>query len=208
MGENTELTWAAALFFRVFTTYHVLSCRKLLTNFGKGLCKGKAFSLRSCLRLRAAGRVHSTGHSGGSRVLAPLRVEVIVPNLSFEAVQVGSISVFSTTATSRLLEDQAESHMGYITMNQTRQLVLLPSGSPVASVNAENITAPVAGVWVSMPTMCAPEDFCPEDDGTSSPCCPPTVLLNPFIWGACVKYMLTDHLQDKVWVAPATFLLV
>jgi hypothetical protein len=185
-------------------------CRNLVSNLGKGLCKGRAFSLRSILRLRASARVHSTGDEGGSRVTTPIRFEMITPNVSFEAVQVGTIPIFTSASTSRLLEDQSRSNMGYITLNQTRQLVLLPSSSGQSSLNYDHITSPVVGVWVTMPSMRAPENFRPDyrQDGLDSSFCPLSVLQNPFIWGACAKYLLTEHVQDKVWVAPATFLLV
>jgi hypothetical protein len=129
-------------------------------------------------------------------------------------VQVGTIPIFTTAATSRLLEDQSQSNMGYITLNQTRQLVLLPSSSERASINCEAITAPVVGIWVTMPSMQAPGGFRPEQQqeegggGEDSSSCPLSVLQNAFVWGACVKYLLTEHIQDKVWVAPSTFLLV
>lgn len=186
----------------------------LMNNLGKGLYKGKSFSLRSCMRLRAAARVHCTGPEGRGRITTPLRLEVITPNLSFEAVQVGTIPIFTTASTSKLLEDQSRSNMGYITLNQTRQLVLLPSSSDLASINCEVITAPVVGVWVTIPAMEVPLDFLGQQGGeehshdTSLPPCPLSVLQNPYVWGACVKYILTEHIQDKVWVAPSTFLLV
>ena len=168
-----DLQCHLCLYARVYIPYCcyllsflLTSCRNLVNNLGKGLYKGKSFSLRSCLRIRAAARVHRTGPEGVARVTTPLRIEVVTPNMSFEAVQVGALPIF----TSRLLEDQAKSNMGYITLNQTRQLVLLPSSSERASVNCEVITAPVVGVWVSMPGMVAPLDFSAGQDSASA-CC-------------------------------------
>ena len=182
-----------------------------MSNFNKGLSRGKSFSLRSCLRLRAAARLHSHDNNNGMRLIAPMRLEVIAPSFYFEAVQIGSIPVFTTAATSIFLEDQTHPNMGYITLNQTRKLVLIPSSSELASVNCEVITAPVVGVWVSMPNMDCPADFISNVDNLNnneSPFCPLEVLQNPYVWGVCVKYMLTEQLQDKVWVSPSTFLLV
>lgn len=182
----------------------------LLSNLGKGLFKGRAFSLRSCLRIRAAARVHSTEYSGGPvTVTVPIRFEVIAPNLSFEVVQLGSIPIFTTASTSLLLEDQSQSNMGYITLNQTRQLVLLPSNGERASRSHEVITVPVVGVWVSVPAMARPAALSSDqEEGHGSGVCSLSVLQNPIVWGACVKYLLTEHVKDKVWVAPSTFLLV
>ncbi len=82
--------------------------------------------------------------------------------------------------------------MGYLTLNQTRKLVpLLESDGSVS-------TTPTVGLWVQFTGGASPRHSTDEV----------SLVSHPFCWGACLKYLSNDHLQDRRFADTETFLLV
>lgn len=89
------------------------------------------------------------------------------------------ISFLETPLSLSLLQPSILPRMGYLTMNRTRKLVPLLEGD-------DNLrTIPIVGLWV---TGCSSVD-------------------HPFVWAACVRYMVNESLADRVFVQAGTFLL-
>lgn len=172
------------------------STSNLIQNLGKTIRSTREFSLRSCLRIRAAGHVQRVRNT----LTGAYRFEAILPNASFHGVRIKSVPVLSTPLSLKLAKhvptiSPAPSNdsnnvcpqMGYLTMNQTRKLV------PLLETDPSIATSPIVGVWVSLP----------DNDEVSS-----TILSHPLAWGSCVRFMCSERIQDKAFIAPNTFLFV
>lgn len=141
--------------------------------------------------------IPSTGCNSGVMLDGVVRLEAILPDMSFQTVRICTIPIMSTPLSNQLLSKRSfpgdgEGHplldkTGYLTMNQTRQLLpLLEDDSCVSHV-------PVVGLWVKL----RPSQL----SGASA-------LRHPFCWAACVRYLSTAVVQKRVFVASGTFLLV
>ena len=146
------------------------------------------------MRTQRSPYIPSTGSSSSATVMLDgvVRLEAILPDMSFQTVRINAIPIMSTPLSNQLLSQRAppvEGHplldkTGYLTMNQTRKLLpLLEDDSCVSHV-------PVVGLWVKL-----------RSSG-------PSALRHPFCWAACVRYLSTAVVQKRVFVASATFLLV
>lgn len=77
--------------------------------------------------------------------------------------------------------------MGYVTMNQTRSLVLLEESDPSVCL------APIVGVWIQ---------FRAKTTNRSE------FLLHPFAFGACLRFLFASQVKDRALIAADTFLMV
>lgn len=138
--------------------------------------------------------IPSTGCNSGVMLDGVVRLEAILPDMSFQTVRISAIPIMSTPLSNQLLSKRGDGDghplldkTGYLTMNQTRQLLpLLEDDSCVSHV-------PVVGLWVKL----RPSQL----SGASA-------LRHPFCWAACVRYLSTAVVQKRVFVASGTFLLV
>lgn len=181
--------------------------RNLLDNLDKGIRKGGNFSLRSCIRIRAACRPHNSSgvmqQSG-----ATLRYEALLPNVSYRVVQIHSLPILATPLAASLantsLHDR-ESHglsgpplmrMGFLSLSSTRQVV------PLLQPKSSCMSTPVVGVWVCLSELIL-DSYGGGPVGRDL-----AMLRNPYVWGACVWYMRNESILERVWEAPGVFLLV
>ena len=173
----------------------------LIKNLGKTICSSRDFSLRSCVRIRAAGHVSRNR----SKLNSTIRYEAILPNVSFQAVKVNPIPVLSTPLSMKLTRGQemGESgsiigpQMGYMTLNQTRKIIPLLESDPSVS------TAPMIGVWVSIPDSKSSSAKGAADAAISAS----EFFNHPLAWAACVRFLFTDKIRDKVYIDRDTFLV-
>ncbi len=159
--------------------------RNMLANLSKGLKYGKECTLRSCVRLRAAGRVRSDADG----IRGTLRFEAVVPDVSFQAVRIRPLPLLTTPLSLNLTRQGGNSsrelpNMGYLTLNQTRKVVPLLSTDPALAM------APIVGVWTTL------------DDSHDE-----SYLKQPTLWAACTWYLLNNKACDKAFISEGTFLL-
>jgi len=173
-----------------------VACSHLILNLGKSITSSREFSLKCCIRIRGGGCAVVTQRSSSSVMLdGVVRLEAILPAMSFQTVRISAIPFLSTPLSNQLLSDRrwtpVDGHplldkTGYLTMNQTRKLLpLLEDDSCVSHV-------PVVGLWVKLRS---------STEGASA-------LRHPFCWASCVRYLNTSTVQRRVFVANGTFLLV
>jgi hypothetical protein len=131
-----------------------------------------------------------------------IKYEAILPDISFQARQIHSLPLQLTPLSRSLtLGSQGggneSAQMGYLTLTETRKiLVLRETDSSTNNV----MSTPVVGVWVSLPDLTL-DDSPPEAESIP-------MLINPVIWGCCVRYLCNQNILEKVWVEEKTFLLV
>ena len=210
------------LFLFVISITHCSISRNLLKNLENGLKLGHNFGLKSCMRIRASGCYHSSTkknklEKSSQQNRITIKFEIFIPNISFSARQILPLPIhlnplvqMLTASLERSSEDIILSHqMGYITMTETRKLFLLNESDS----NRSNImSSPVIGVWIALPDMTLDhhsdlpyENSCLDSSsGRESN----SMLLNPIIWGCCVRYLCNQNILEKVWIDETTFLLV
>ena len=157
------------------------------------------------MRIRATGHSNTTSnttnsHNKSSIVAGRVRFEAIVPNMTFTVVQLHPIPVLATPL-SKLLTNPAqtatEASLGYVTMNQTRKLVFLLETDPSVSL------VQMVGVWVQLPYS---QHSNSSNDSNNTNC--DMDVQHPFVWAACVRYLCSDAVKQRVYVDSHTFLLV
>ena len=148
----------------------------LVANLRQQFVTGRNHSLKSSLRMRAAGFVTK---STSAHVLATLRLEAIVPNEVLVFQQVRPPPFLSTPLSIKLVSVPiglvSSAAAGYLTLNKTRKVVPLLETDPVISL------APLVGVWVS--TSVGGE-----------------LHNDPFIVGACVRFLKDAKIRERVFV--------
>lgn len=174
------------LFFRSCKVIFVIS--NLLSNFDKGLSIGREFYLRNCIRIRGSGQSHISEVQRGHMLL---RYEAVVPNYAFSVMRIHAVPMLSTPLSMNLTVHRG-SHSpvssGYLTLNQTRKLVVVPESDMTTIANM-----PIIGAWASIAG---------EMHTTSQ------MLHHSIVWGACVRYLKTRHIKEKILIRQNTFLLV
>jgi hypothetical protein len=191
--------------------------RNLVQNLAKSMKFGREFALRSCIRIRATGNAvrtntatantpyhqglensNSKSSSSEGSLSGTVRFEAVMPNVSFQSVQIKPIPILSTALSQRLTNAKTRTieaerdlpKMGYLTMNQTRKLVPLLETDPSVPL------VPMVGVWVS------------HAASLGQALGPGGLVDHPFTWAACVRFLCSDHACQKVLLTQDTFLLV
>ena len=162
---------------------------QLISNLGKSIRSAREFSLRSCVRIRATGAQSlvegGSGSSGGS-LKGSFRFEAVLPDVSFQLVSVNPLPVLPTPLSLSLCRQAhaAGPKMGFLTLNQMRKAV------PLLETDLALPAVPVVGVWAVAPC-----------GGGDSP------LEHPVVWAAALRFLGSELVRERVWVAPKTFLL-
>ncbi|KAL8584582.1 hypothetical protein ACOMHN_002312 [Nucella lapillus] len=125
-------------------------------------------------------------HQHAETAVAHLQFDVVTLANVFKATPVNPVPVIPSALAKNLVGPRSLSHMqgrpkmGYLSMDATRKLLLVLESDPkVASL-------PVVGIWVSGVSM----------------------VHHPFVWGACLRYLRNERLQDRVCTPPEGFLLM
>ncbi|XP_030583364.1 SCL-interrupting locus protein homolog isoform X2 [Archocentrus centrarchus] len=111
---------------------------------------------------------------------------VISPSVSVDVQPVRAVPIIPTallrslTSISRPLQHNSSRQRGFLTMDQTRKLLLLLESDPKAS------SLPLVGLWLSGVTH----------------------VYNPQVWAWCLRFMFSCTLQDRVLSESGSFLLV
>jgi len=185
----------------------------MIQNLAKSIRFGREFSLRTIFRYRAIGCCRNSGAS--QRIMGTVRFESVAPNISFSAVQISPLPILSTalavtllsicenSSSGKLNEHQQSGylqehryllplpHMGFLTLNQTRKLVyLLESDDSISRI-------PIVGVWVCLSSA---------DIGSTQSV--QSILSHPFVWGAFIRYVCSNHIKRRAQLEDDSFLLV
>jgi len=171
---------------------------QMVNNLAKAIRGGRDYSLRSCMRIRAAVRFNVSNANSMYNVYNVFtRFEIVHPNVSFQISRLRNLPFCSSPLTNNLLQNQANSpKMGYLTLNQTRKVLTLLETDPALG------TIPTVGIWLSGLTGL---DGCTLNGKTASS---NDTMKHPFVWAACVRFLSCENIRERVFVAPMTFLLV
>jgi len=192
---------------------------KLLLNLGKAIRAGRETSLRSSMRIRAAGcaRLHP-----GGRLHGTARFEVVLPDVSFRFNRIRAVPVLSTALSIKLARRGGTSPnkgnsgpcptMGYVTLNASGKAV------PVLETDAAVGTSPLVGVWTAHD-----DDHTASGSGSGSGSggrraataasggegSDERAVRHPLTWAACLRYLHNEHIKERVHADGAdAFLLV
>ena len=139
----------------------LVSCSDLGFGGARPLCLGGALPMSLTAAASPDGR------------LLQLRVEALVPTIELIAVALYALRVHPTTLSEALLHPAArrKASTGYLTMEQTRKLLLLAETDPKA------FDVPLVGVWVA---------------GVAD-------VHDPFVWAACARFAaLPEDVAQRV----------
>ncbi len=175
----------------------------MISNLDKSIHAARQYALKSVMRIRGTSYVRQRNNV---TTTVTLHMEAIMLNISYNAVAISNIPMLSTPLTAYLTRGVNDSsagsgpgpRYGYLSLNQTRKLVPLLETDNYGS-NA--MTTPVIGVWVYM-------QYSVNLSSTNGDVM--SMLINPFVWGGCNRYLLNDNIHDRVFVDEQnkTFLLV
>eukprot|EP00795_Rhopilema_esculentum_P016830 gene16830-8300_t len=115
-----------------------------------------------------------------------LERDIVTFATDFEAKPIKSIPIIPTALAKnlsgpmRLSYVQGSPKFGYLTMDQTRKLLLLLENDPKVD------SLPLVGIWIS-----GVED-----------------ISHPFTWACCLKFIRADYINERVIAPPSSFLLL
>ncbi|CAH1772414.1 unnamed protein product [Owenia fusiformis] len=113
-------------------------------------------------------------------------LDLMTFSTQLQAVPVSPVPIIQTALSKNLASGQSMSALqgqpkaGYLTLDQTRKLLLVLESDPKVS------TLPLVGVWLS---------------GVS-------YVYDPFVWTMCLKYLYSSVIQDRVCKSKEPFLVV
>lgn len=176
----------------------------LMAGLTKSIQACRHLSMKSFVRIRGVAVSRPpTVDCGVRKVGATLRLELIAPSASFCAKPIQDLPILKTPLSVQVLQmrksnlnvERGESLFssrttGYLTLSKVRQAVLLLETDPDASI------IPLVGAWVYVDCPA------PSLESVSSLC------ENTMVWMACCRYLFSSLIQERVWVARNTFLLV
>eukprot|EP01031_Cornospumella_fuschlensis_P028885 gene28885-34859_t len=172
----------------------------LLQNLAKSISTGRGFCLKHFVRIVAS--THKKHPDDSQTTLdetaRTFHFEAIVPSISFQALCINAIPILNSALCNNIMQardvDPAY-RMGYFSMNQTRKLV------PLLQDDACLCVAPIVGVWVKFNIA---EDLA----GQSLQAAFDEALQHPLTWAAAVRYLYSDRVVHRQFVAEDTFLVV
>ncbi|XP_005099234.1 SCL-interrupting locus protein [Aplysia californica] len=145
-------------------------------------CSKSSIDLSSFMLLRGWGSFYSNAVT----YVAHLDFDMVTVETVFKATPINPVPIVLTALSKNLAGPMSLSHMqgtpktGFLTMDHTRKLLLVLESDP------KTATLPIVGIWVS---------------GTE-------YVQHPFVWAACLRYIHSTHLEDRVCMPPSEFLLV
>ena len=163
------------------------STAQMVLNLGKTISNSRDFSLRSCMRVRATASRHT---KDDSQLKASLRFEAVTPDCSFSLTRISTLPILSTPLSLCLMKRPGRTgpKIGFLTLNQMRKVVpLLETDHAIPAI-------PVVGAWISLPC----------DSNASSV---EALVEHPLIWAACLRFISSDKIRERVCVARRTFLI-
>jgi hypothetical protein len=189
-------------------------------NLWKSLKSSKSFCLKNFLRVQASGFPLTRRSDAGlvNEVYGgKIKFEMILPHITFQILTIQPLPILRTPLSSLLCENIAvgnTSHItaeematyrtGYLTLNQTRKLVfLLDTDTSIATI-------PLIGVWIhlsdQLPALSSPLSSSSPSDELQ------TYIINlwkhPFCWAAAIRYLYQQGINERVFIAHETFLMV
>ena len=137
------------------------------------------------------------------------RFEAFLPDVSLDLIELNPLPVQSTPLTALLFQTNSSPSYtkstetrfistGYLTLSQIRKVVFLEEEDMLIS------TVPIVGVWVHFPNEISSAD----ESNRGSLSISPSLIRHPVIWGACVRFLYTERIKDRVFADGATFLMV
>ena len=209
---------------KFLNTFFILFYSSLQHGLLKSICSSRSFSLKHMLRLRGVGSATRTSSmsinnnntnnvntiiDNIARLNGLLRLEATIPDISLQFVGVSAIPILSTPLSLSLFSpdnnnnnnDNSSSffadlpvdrpQFGYVSLSQTRKAVLISEGDSAALSSM-----PVVGTWLRLDT--------PYSNGGSFQ----DILRHPMCWCACVRFLCSDLIAQRIFVTSETFLLV
>lgn len=164
-------------------------------NIINSIVSSKELSLRQFIRIRS-----TSSHQQNSKS-ARFTFEALVPDISFQLVMINPVPILKTALSlylsspdinaQREQESASALSTGLLTLNQTRKLVFLLESD--ASIG----TTPLVGCWIKFNDRILPEDVDPF-----------VAAHHPICWAAAARFLLSQRIGHRVFVAHETFLLV
>ncbi|KAK2908247.1 SCL-interrupting locus protein homolog isoform X1 [Channa argus] len=157
----------------------LLQCFKVLQQF---VSSRQTLDLSQLIKVR--GRVVCAKQSDAA--LFGLSWSAVCPSVSLEVQPVRAVPIIPTallrslTSINQPLQHTSTRLRGFLTMDQTRKLLLLLESDPKAS------NLPLVGLWLSGVTH----------------------IYNPQVWAWCLRFLFSSALQDRVLSESGCFLLV
>ncbi|RYH04962.1 hypothetical protein EON65_46000 [archaeon] len=186
-------------FFNLCILRH-LCCRALLQNLAKSISSGRGFCFKHFVRILASThKKHpDDSHTTLDESSQTFHFEAIVPAISFQALCINAIPILNSALYNSIMQSKDTDptyRMGYFSMNQIRKLV------PLLQDDACLPVAPIVGVWVKF-------DIAEDLAGQALQAAFDDALQHPLTWAAAVRYLHSDRLVHRQFVAEDTFLVV
>jgi len=138
-----------------------------------------------------------------------LQVKATVPKITFTLSPIANLPLVRTPLGERLLKRERKSNMGYglLTLDKTRRAVPLLENDPAVGKMC------LVGVWIDMTGAETAQQNEPAQGadgagGSSSGTLTFPRVDHPAIWMACTRFLSTECLGERVFVAPKTFLVM
>ncbi|XP_035699019.1 SCL-interrupting locus protein homolog isoform X2 [Branchiostoma floridae] len=164
----------------------VTSTKEVFTSTLKSLhhhcCTKDPVDVSNSLALQA----HIYVQDEGEAMTFDIHLSAVSMATGFEATPVTPVPIIPTALARNLAgplnlsEVQGAPKSGFLTMDQTRKLLLLLESDP------KIYSLPLVGIWV----------------------CGPVHIHSPHIWACCLRYMYNTNIQDRVYTPMQGFLVV
>ncbi|XP_066297776.1 SCL-interrupting locus protein-like [Branchiostoma lanceolatum] len=169
-GSEASITSTKEIFNKTLKTLHHHCCTK------------DPVDVSNFLALQA----HIYVQDEGDAMTFDIHLSAVSMATGFEATPVTPVPIIPTALARNLAgplnlsEVQGAPKSGFLTMDQTRKLLLLLESDP------KIYSLPLVGIWV----------------------CGPLHIHSPHIWACCLRYMYNTNIQDRVYTPMQGFLVV